>query len=213
LQLKVIKVAVYPSAQSGTYVKATTTLSGDYEPYFATDPTLSLTGSDTGNNWWTTNPTVTNQRFHIDLGIAEIATRIYYENAHSGGSVTDRGANNFTLWGSNNAAAFAELTYGTDTNWTQITGLSQSTFDQHTASDVVDPKYITFTNSTAYRYYAFKIADNHGSGAGIGLRHVELQTARYFYLDNITYEGTQAESDTLLADDGHHVQVLDNDGT
>ena len=90
---------------------------------------------------------------------------------------TDSGIQNFTLWGSNNSAAFTQLTYGTDTNWTQITGLSQSAFDEHTGSDVIDPKFITITgNVTTYQYYAFKIADNHGHATYMAIRHIELQT-------------------------------------
>jgi hypothetical protein len=165
----------FPTAQSTTYVKATTYNSAATPPWAATDPTASLTGSDTDTNWLSDDE-ITNQRFHIDLGSSKIINRVYYENSHDSGNSTTNGVQNFTLWGSDNAAAFAELTYATDTNWTQITGLSQSTFDQHTASNVADPKYITFTNSTAYRYYAFKFADNYGGVQFQGVRHIELQT-------------------------------------
>ena len=167
---------VYPPAYSTTYVKATTEYSASYHPWFSTDPSLSLTGANITNGWLSANGSPSSQRFHIDLGGQYIANKVYYENYHdSGGSLTP-GANNFTLWGSNTASAFAELTYATDTNWTQITGLSQSTFDTHAAADAPDPKYITITgNVTPYRYYAFKIADNHGSANYVGLRRIEVQ--------------------------------------
>jgi hypothetical protein len=134
-----------------------------------------LTGTYEYNSWLAVYLTVTNQRFHIDLGSVKIIRRIYYENGHDSGGGIDRGAQNFTLWGSNNAAAFADLTYGTDTNWTQLT-TSQSTFDQHTNSDIADPKYITVTNTVAYQYYAVKIADNWGHVSLLTVRRVELQT-------------------------------------
>jgi hypothetical protein len=170
-------LSYYPPAQSSTYVKATTEQSANLYAYFATDPTKSLTGSFSGTSWATTNPgTTTNQALHIDLGSAKSINRIYYQNWHNSGANTDRGVKNFTLWGSNTAGAFADTTYATDTDWTQITaGLSATNFDQHTASDVADPKYITLTSTTAYRYYRLKFADNWGGTAYMGLRRVELQ--------------------------------------
>ena len=164
----------YPPAQSDTYVKSTSKYDTDFWAYFATDPAKSLTGGWTGNAWLSSGIIKTNQRFHIDLGSSKIIKRIYYENVHDSGGATTFGANNYTLWGSNNAAAFAELTYGTDTNWTELT-VAQNTFDEHVGADQVDPKYIVVTNSTAYRYYAFKFADNYG-GAWMGVRRIELQT-------------------------------------
>ncbi len=52
--------------------------------------------------------------------IAAVVLR-YYENAHNGGSNTKCGGANFTIWGSNASSAFNELTYATDTKWTQLT--------------------------------------------------------------------------------------------
>ena len=185
----------YPTAQSDTYVKATTKYTTQTWPYFATDPALSVTGNWPDNSWVADVHTVTNQRFHIDLGSSKIINRVYYENFQALGINTYYGINNFTLWGSDNAAAFAELTYATDTNWTQITGLSQSTMDEHSAADAADPKYITIAaNSTAYRYYAFKFADNHGSADFMGLRRIELQTAALnsFSESTIKTEGSYA---------------------
>ena len=167
--------SVFPAVQSDTYVKATTKFDTNFWPYFATDPTEPLTGAQTANQWLSGNGVVTNQRFHIDLGTPTIVKRIYYENSHSSGGTTDAGVQNFTLWGSNVAAAFAELTYGTDTDWTELT-VSQNTFDQHAAADASAPKYITVTNTTAYRYYAFKFADNYGNATYMGVRRIELKT-------------------------------------
>lgn len=171
-------VSDYPPAQSATYVKATTTYAGAYYPYQATNPVQSLTG-DAVDDEWASN-SATNQRFHIDLGSPKVINRIYYENSHSSGLYSNQGAKNFTLWGSNTAASFAELTYATDTGWTQLT-TSASQFDQHTASDIADPKYITVTNTTAYRYYAFKFADNWGGSGYLGFRRIELQEYPAYY--------------------------------
>lgn len=166
----------YPPAHNDTYVKATSTHSAAFFlPYYATDPALSVTGDDNLNSWLAYEFINTNQRFHIDLGSGKVIKRIYYENHHDTGVHSDRGANNFTFWGSNNAAAFAELTYGIDTNWTELT-VAQNTFDEHIGADQADPKYIVVTNSTAYRYYAFKFADGHTDPEYIGVRRIELQT-------------------------------------
>jgi len=164
---------VYPPAHNTTYVKATSEYASSYAPYLATDPAKSLTGTFTNNSWDTSS--VTNQRFHIDLGEAKIVRRVYYENGHSSGLYTDIGAKLFTMQGSNEAASFAQLTYATDTNWTNLTtGVSQ--FDIHTASNVEDPKYFLVTNTVAYRYYAFKIASNWTSATDLNLRRIVLMT-------------------------------------
>lgn len=162
----------YPPAYNETYVKATTEHSTGYWAYQATNPSNSLTGTNAGTGWLGTASTP--QRFHIDLGEAKIIKRIYYENYHESGTYTTRGANAVTFWGSNKSSAFNELTYGTDTNWTQLT-LDTANFTAHVASDQADPHYSVVTNTTAYRYYALKIASDFGGGY-IGLRRIELQT-------------------------------------
>ena len=171
---EVVMTSAYPPAYSSTYVKATSQYS-TWDPHEATDPALSLTGAWSGTSWLAAQYTITNQRFHIDLGSAKVVKRIYYENTHLDGDNTESGVKNFTFWGSNTGAgSFDDLVYGNDEGWTQLT-TEQSTFDRHVNSDVEDPKYILVTNDTGYRYYAFKFADNHGSSDWLGLRHVVLQ--------------------------------------
>lgn len=166
----------YPPAHNDTYVKATTTFNSSYSPYYTTDPSKSLIGNQANNGWMTPSGTTTNQRFHIDLGEAKIIKNIYYENYHNISPVeSDRGVKDFTFWGSNEASAFAELTYGTDTDWTQLT-TSASAFLEHANLDLPHPEFIGVTNTTAYRYYAFKFANNYGDGSYMGVRRIELQT-------------------------------------
>lgn len=168
----------YPPAQNNTYVTATSWSSNPCPPWQATDPAKSLTGGDI-DTFWLSDNAPTNQRFHIDLGEAKVIGRVYYENAHSSGGYTTRGMKTFTFWGSNSATAFATTTYGTDTDWTQLT-TSTSEMDQHIAADQADPKYFTVTNTTAYRYYAIKCSVNWGDSGGggyMGVRRIELQSA------------------------------------
>ena len=166
----------YPT-QDTDHVKATTTYDpGNYYPHFATDPTKSLTGGWILNSW-ITYQNITDQRFHIDLGSAKIVRRIYYENQHTAPApTTDAGVQNFTFWGSNTGAGtFDDLVYANDEGWTELT-VAQNTFDIHSAADEADPKYIVVTNTTAYRYYALKFADNYSHVSLLGVRRIELQT-------------------------------------
>lgn len=166
----------YPTAQSDTYVKSTTKLSTAYWAYFATDPALSLTGEGTDISWLSASVGAADQRFHIDLGSGKIIRRVYYENQHWTGIQTNYGVQNFTFWGSNTGAGtFDDLVWGNDEGWTELT-VSQNTFDEHVGADQADPKYITVTNTTAYRYYAFKFADGHGHANYLSVRHIVLQT-------------------------------------
>lgn len=165
--------SVYPPAYSSTYVKATTT-DGTQYPHLACNPALSVIGSASNKEWLAAYNTVTNQRFHIDLGSPKLIYRVYYENYHTSGNYTDRGLEHFTLWGSNAADAFAELTYATDTDWTQLT-TDVSVLTEHVDADQADPHYVYVTPSGAYRYYAFKFADNYGSANLLGIRRIELQ--------------------------------------
>jgi len=163
----------YPT-QDTDHVKATTTYSSSYYPHFTTDPTTSLTGSMSTNQWLSTNGDNTDQRFHIDLGSAVIIRRIYYDNGHNFTAMTI-GVQDFTFWGSNTASGtFDDLVYANDDGWTELT-CSQNSFDQHAAEDSADPRYITVTNTTAYQYYAFKCEDNYGAKY-MGWRRLELQT-------------------------------------
>ena len=60
-------------------------------------------------------------------------------------------------------------------------------FAQHAVSDAADPQYIAAYNEDAYRYYAFKFADNYG-GTAIGVRRIELKPPK-----NIPFNGLMDE--------------------
>jgi hypothetical protein len=156
-----------PTFTDETWVKST----GADGAWVASNPGLPLTGS--GANGWT-GGAVTNQRVHFDAGVAISLARIYYENYHESGTLTDRGAKNFTLWGSNFRTSFDNVTYAIDTGWTQLT-TDISQFVQHVAADQADPHYVLVYPDQPYRYYAFKIADNWGNVNYIGVRRFELQ--------------------------------------
>jgi len=170
-------VSVFPPAFNDTYVKATT---GSDKAHTSINPSNSLTGDSLDTQWWGSGYL---KRFSIDLGSPVIIKYIYYENFHISGNSTAAGAKNFTFWGSNSATAFAQLSYSVDTDWTQLTtDISQMVkhveiFDEGAGeylSDISDPHFIAVTNSTAYQYYCFKIANTWGN-SGTGIRRIELQ--------------------------------------
>jgi len=159
-------------AQSDTYAKASSQITANFAPYIAMGQSVPVTGSwGTTNTWLTNTGVVTNATFQADLGSAKVINRLYYQNAHHLGGATANGAKNYTVWGSNDAN-FLDTNYSKDTNWTQIGGTRQ--FLQHVLLDQSDPQYETVTNTTAYRYYRLKIADNWG-GTYIGLRLIQFQ--------------------------------------
>lgn len=163
--------SAYPPAHNDTYVKAL--YSYGFYPYLATDPSRTVPAE--GGGWLHEQGGTSTRRFHIDLGSAKIIRRIYYDNLFSLTDWCDFGVKDFTFWGSNEATSFAELTYGTDTGWTQLT-TETSQFAKHPKENIADPHYILVTNTTAYRYYAFKFSTVWGGTYAIGLQKVELQT-------------------------------------
>lgn len=166
-------VAAYPPSHNSTYVKATTYYSSTYYPWFATDPTLPLTGAWNYNAWFAGSGIVAWQKFNIDIGSANILERIYLENIHYSGAYTSRGIRNFWVYGTNSSTAFANTTYSDTTNLTLL-----GTFEAqpHVASNVSDPQYFTVdAQGVPYRYYVFRILDNWGDTSYMGIRHIELQ--------------------------------------
>jgi len=215
----------YPLLHNDTYVKATTKNAAlGVEAHHATDPTLSKTGTLVDVSWLSDGNEKTNQRFHIDLGSAKVIKRIYLENFHSLGLATGYGVKNFTFWGSNNAAAFADLTYANDANWTQLS-VDISFWDIHIVGDTSDPQYALVTNDVAYRYYAFKFADNYDTDFGgndeMGVRHVELQGDRLILTQTYVISPndiehthsldttTVAQTTTVSPNDIEHTHSLD----
>jgi len=162
----------YPPALTTNYVKATSVLHAtNYAAHLACSTSTSLVDAAILNSWVANNKV--NQRFHINIGIVRILKQFMYENYHDYGTYTNRGVRHFTLWGSNDDNAFADLVYSHDTNWTELV-CSQNTFDEHAEIGTSDPKYITVTNVIGYKYYAFKFADNYGESDYMGLRRLVL---------------------------------------
>lgn len=164
--------SVYPVVYSLEGVKATSYHDTSFYPYIATNPGYTLLGTDTDTSWLSRNSDP--QRFHIDLGEKKAISRIYYENGHHTGGDTNRGVQNFTIWGTNSVDSFNELEYAVDTGWTQLTA-AETHFERHSATNVADPQYILLTAGGLYQYYAFKFADNYG-GTYFNIRRIELQT-------------------------------------
>jgi len=87
-------VPIYPAERSVAYVKTTNYLTTNYYGYFATDPTTSLTGPSVNSAWITS--VNTEQKFNIDIGRAEIITRLRLDNYHHNGNEVG-GIKNFII--------------------------------------------------------------------------------------------------------------------
>jgi len=177
--------STYPT-QDASHVKALYH-DANFYPYFATDPTKSLTGTMNDNSWRSVYYSGVQYRFHVDLGTAKLIDRIMVENFHDSGTATDNGVGVFEVWGSNTGSSFAELTYGTDTGWDLLT-TSKASLVHHYTADVSDPQYITVTNTTPYRYYAVKCVSSDGV-TSVGIRRIEFQQKvdNSYWFDIINY--------------------------
>ena len=162
----------YPPAYNTTYCNATTIYSANFPADDTFNPSNTLLGNMEYYAWVSQNGSYTNQRLHVDLGAAYLISRIYYENAHWTGTYTNYGVKDVIIQGSNDSSAFANLTYATDTNWTN---LWSGTFKEHVAANQSDPRYIYLNPSIKYRYYAFKFANNIVGSEYMGIRRIELQ--------------------------------------
>jgi len=159
----------YPPAFSWTYVKATTT-SGVCYPYKAADPALSLVGyGGSTNEWWSTDIW---QKFNIDLGDAYVFSRLYIENSHDAGDYVDWGIRYFSVYGTNSADAFANLTYA---NTTDLVLLGTFEAQKHALVDASDPQYFILENTTAYRYLVLRLGDG-WNASNLSVRHIEIQS-------------------------------------
>jgi hypothetical protein len=169
-------ISAYPPDHSDAYVKATSKGSTNYWPYLATDPSQDLIDNSLTHSWVSVAGSVTDQRFHIDIGAPQIVKSFYYENYHDSGGSNTIGVKTFTLQGSNAEADFLDIyNYATVGNWVTI-NTSTDKFSKHPALNAVDPQYISLTNVASYRYYGFKFADNWTSAGNMGFRRLELNT-------------------------------------
>lgn len=194
----------------GDYVAATSVYHAGFFPYFATQEGGTIRGDWGENGWASGDVNITNQRFHIDLGAQYVIKRVYYVNDHSSGDYTGAGVKEFTLYGSNDTSAFAQLDYSIDTGWIgPITNdATNGEFVIHPNDDTQDYKqYILLTNSTAYQYYCFKFANNYWVDSqpllGMGFRRLELQgqaiSTGGFKVNGVAYENIGSVDGVYLA--------------
>jgi len=191
-------VSIIPELD-GMHVAATSYAVIGGLPQYTCDPNMPLDDAWTEHAWNTptffantigytpindlyTEPeyTIGNQKFIIDLGDEYVIERIYYENGHSVGYVgtPEYGAKNTIIYGSNSPDVLLDIDYYSVFNLTQ---LWSGILEKHAVVNASDPKYIDLINSTPYRYYVFRIADNWGSNQKMCIRRIELQ---YFDVDS-----------------------------
>lgn len=172
----------YPPGYSAVYVNATSEQGANYLAYLAANPTLSDSGSAEGLEWLSGSPTF--QRINFDLGASYTIRNLSYQNHHSAGVDTVRGAKNFSLWCSNSHSDFMNVAYANASTWTQLTPVGANStgwfyFKQHSAVDAADWQSILVDNpSTSCRYFSIKIANNWQDTPAnyVGLRRVVFNT-------------------------------------
>lgn len=142
-----------------------------YNVGLAVDPELPLTGYSSGNSWMSSSFTLEN-KFSFDLGEAFTISRVYLENFHSKGALTERGVKNVQVYGTNVYNAFNNTTYS---NTDDLTLIQEFEAAAHIAADAADPQYFTISSPGSYRYYVLRIQTTQGDLANVGIRHIELQ--------------------------------------
>ena len=164
----------YPPVQDAAHVKATVSNSGA-SPWLSTDPTKSLIGISSGTAWSTPiNPTPP-IKFSIDHGSPFVAARIYLENQHYNGDYTYNRLDQFEIYGTNSATAFANVSAVADLS--DLTLLGTFTARAHVSSNISDPQYFLLTgNKTPFRYTVLRALNLAAGALAIVFRRIEIQS-------------------------------------
>ena len=166
----------YPPVQDAAHVKATS-YSVVAPPWRATDPTVSLVGPSENAAWSTQYEPYTSvpQKFTIDHGEPFVAARMYLENQHYSGSYTYNRLDQFEIYGTNSATAFANVSAPTDL--TDLTLLGTFTARAHVSSNISDPQYFLLTgNKTPFRYTVLRALNLAAGALAIVFRRIEIQS-------------------------------------
>lgn len=164
----------YPPVQDAAHVKATSTGPGA-APWYATDPAKSLVGPSEGTAWSTPAKPTPPIKFTIDHGEPFVAARIYLENQHYSGSYTYNLLDQFEIYGTNSATAFANVSAVADLS--DLTLLGTFTARAHVSSDISDPQYFLIEgNATAFRYTVLRALNLAAGASTIVFRRVEIQS-------------------------------------
>ena len=164
----------YPPVQDAAHVKATSTGPGA-APWYATDPAKSLVGPSEGTAWSTPAKPTPPIKFTIDHGEPFVAARIYLENQHYSGKYTYNRLDQFEIYGTNSATAFANVSAVADL--TDLTLLGTFQARAHISSNVSDPQYFLIAgNATAFRYTVLRALNLAAGASTIVFRRVEIQS-------------------------------------
>ena len=164
----------YPPVQDAAHVKATS-YSVAAPPWRATDPTVSLVGPSDNAAWSTTVNPIVPQKFTIDHGEPFVAARIYLENQHYEGSYTYNRIDQFEVYGTNSATAFANVSAVADLS--DLTLLGTFTARAHVSSNISDPQYFLLTgNKTPFRYTVLRALNLPSGAEAIVFRRIEIQS-------------------------------------
>lgn len=171
----------FPPAYTATYVKATSYYSTSYYPWFGLDPLLSLVGASSYTSWLTSSMVVP-QKFNVDFGVPVAIHRIYFDNYHTGGKVTNAGVKTLLIYGTNSSTAFDNVDAS---NTVDLTLIATVSVDIHPPDNVISTQVLDISSSVdTYRYICMIITDVYDYGAS------------YFGFRNITFATTAETVDT-----------------
>ncbi len=149
-----VTIHVVP-AYSSTYVKASSTYSNWY-PYKVMNPALITTSGAPNSNIWMAGNATTTQKFNIDYGEEVLITRFRLINTYSStdSRFMDSSIKNFSLYGTNDATAFANTTYS---NTDDLFLLGD--FTAAIATDYEQYQNFILDTPGTYRYYILRFHD------------------------------------------------------
>lgn len=164
----------YPPVQDAAHVKATSTHPGA-APWYATDPAKSLVGPSVGTAWSTPENPTPPIKFTLDHGEPFVAARIYLENQHYSGMYTYNRLDQFEIYGTNSATAFANVSAVADLS--DLTLLGTFTARAHVSSNISDPQYFLIEgNKTPFRYTVIRALNLPSGASTIVFRRIEIQS-------------------------------------
>ncbi len=191
-----------------------TSIYSSYYPHQAFNPALSLIGGWQSSQWLT-NVDNHSQKVNVYMIDPFILKHIILDNSHSSGTYTASGIKDFILYGTTSYDAFLNTTYA-DT--TDLVELGAFTAREHVAVNAPDPETIEVNATVAYRFYVFRIANNHGDVTWMGIRHIAFYSKEYTYANlwvnvpivsatsdtilHLYYDASQVDNNTYIGDTG-----------
>ena len=182
--------ALYPPGATKETCISTSQHSSQYAPRFAFDKTRSTIGTSAKTGFLAL--ATGSIRINVDMGDKYLFGGLAMQNYHSiGNTVAGAGLKDFLVDGSNDRAVFENTTY-INASWTNI---GSGTLNEHSASDIEEFQHFNISSNTAYRYFSFRLVNNHGSGSQVGLRDIKMKGRPQRYTFDYVFDSKMSLND------------------